>query len=197
VTVKIRSRSSTWFGVFFIVFLMSALVFLPKILNKKKFVVKLDESGIPRTFPFDSELRVVSASSKGSEMTTLGKIVKQRGKSLIVNFWASWCPPCIEELPSLEFLNRQLERSKGDVPMLVLVSVDEHIEDISNLYKTLDFTPTFLVLHDPDGEVARTMGTSKFPETYLVSTTGKVLFKWVGPQDWLAGDVLQKLTLSK
>ena len=91
-----------------------------------------------------------------------------------------------------QILSKTIQKG-SKVPTLITISVDDRIEDISKLESTLDFKPTFSVMYDREGELARTMGTTKFPETYLVNAQGKILYKWLGPQDWLSDDVLQQL----
>lgn len=78
---------------------------------------------------------------------------------------------------------------------LITISVDDRLDDITKLERTLDFKPTFSVLYDKDGELARSLGTTKFPETYLINKSGKILYKWLGPQNWLSEDVLRQLKL--
>ncbi|MCB9253941.1 MAG: TlpA family protein disulfide reductase [Bdellovibrionaceae bacterium] len=112
--------------------------------------------------------------------------------TLIINFWATWCAPCLDELPSLEQLNRRL-RNANVGPRFLTISVDETTAPIDQLFKTLEFRPSFLVLHDPDGDFARQLGTTRFPETYWIDRNGKILHRWIGPQDWLSKEVVDKL----
>lgn len=112
---------------------------------------------------------------------------------VIINFWATWCPPCLEELPSLEMLERQLRKEKEILPRLVTVSVDESVGHIATLFQGLDFSPSFLILFDTDANLSRSVGTTKFPETYWVGKDGTILHKWIGPQNWLDAGVLNKI----
>ncbi|MBI4403878.1 MAG: TlpA family protein disulfide reductase [Deltaproteobacteria bacterium] len=125
---------------------------------------------------------------------TLTELIANHG-NVIINFWASWCPPCIEEMPSLEMLNRQMAAKKnGNLPLIVTISVDEDLDAIKTLFHTLDFKPSFIVLHDPQGQLPRQLGTTRFPETYWVNKEGRILHKWVGPQNWLSADILERLS---
>lgn len=106
---------------------------------------------------------------------------------LLVNFWATWCAPCIAELPSMEGFYRQIKRGGINVEV-VAVSVDRWMRDVERLVENLDFTIEVPILLDPDSAFSKSVGTTKFPETYLVDSSGKVAHHWIGPQDWLSGD---------
>jgi len=103
-----------------------------------------------------------------------------RGKVVMVHFWATWCPPCVEEIPTLAYLNQQLTGS--DFAMLP-VSVDESGATAVNSFlqqKGLNLS----VLLDPDRATAGRYGTFKFPETYILDREGIVRYKLIGPGDW-------------
>jgi peroxiredoxin len=103
-----------------------------------------------------------------------------RGKVVMVHFWATWCPPCIEEMPALDKLNNAL---KGTDFVMLAVSVDEGgVEAVAPFM--LSNRLNLPVLFDPGGEVARLYGTFKFPETYIVDREGVVRFKVIGSRDW-------------
>ena len=74
---------------------------------------------------------------------------------------------------------------------IITVSVDEKPEDVDNLFRSLNYKVTFPVLYDKGGTFSTTIGTVKFPETYWVSSSGEIIKKWVGPQDWMSGDILR------
>lgn len=110
-----------------------------------------------------------------------------RGKIVMVHFWATWCPPCVEELPTLVKLYEELKG--GDFEMLA-VSVDEGGAAAVNsfLQKNRLVLP---VLLDPGAPVSHSYGTYKFPETYIVDRQGIVLHKVIGPADWRDPAALQ------
>ncbi|HSB34744.1 MAG TPA: TlpA disulfide reductase family protein [Nitrospirota bacterium] len=112
-----------------------------------------------------------------------------RGKIVMVHFWATWCPPCVEELPTLAKLYEELKG--GDFEMLA-VSVDEGggaaVEAF--LKKNSLTLPVFL---DPGGSVSRLYGTYKFPETYILDRQGSVRYKVIGPRDWRDPEALRAL----
>jgi peroxiredoxin len=109
------------------------------------------------------------------------RLSKARGRVVLINFWASWCPPCVEEMPSLEKLHQTL-RGKGlDV---VSISVDDD-RDIVERFKK-EHGLTFTILHDEGAKVANRFQTYKFPETYVVDREGRLIWKFIGPRDWIA-----------
>jgi peroxiredoxin len=103
-----------------------------------------------------------------------------RGKVVMVHFWATWCPPCAEELPTLAKLHHDL--TGNDFEMLA-VSVDEGgtAAVIAFMQKNRLDIP---VLLDPERSIANLYGTYKFPETYIVDRQGVVRYKLIGPRDW-------------
>jgi len=106
------------------------------------------------------------------------KLTDYKGKWVLVNFWATWCPPCRDEMPSMELLNRKLD---GKLEM-VAISVDEDWGEVQRFFG--DTAPTFTVLWDKNKTVPRAWGTRKYPETYLIDPTGKIVAQYVGPRDW-------------
>jgi len=102
-----------------------------------------------------------------------------RHRVVVVNFWATWCPPCVQETPSLERFAQQME--KRGVAVLG-VSVDE---DPAALEKFVaGYHLSYPILRDPDRSTAARYGTFKFPETYILDRDGKVAEKIVGATDW-------------
>jgi peroxiredoxin len=103
-----------------------------------------------------------------------------RGKVVMVHFWATWCPPCVEELPTLDRLHNS---ALGKDFEMLAVSVDEGGAGAVApfLQKNRLNLP---VLFDPGGGIARLYGTYKFPETYILDRKGVVRYKAIGPRDW-------------
>jgi len=103
-----------------------------------------------------------------------------RGKVVMVHFWATWCPPCIEEMPGIERLSRSLAGKDFE---LLAVSVDEGgAETVASFLKRNKLS--LPVLLDPGGTVSHSYGTFKFPETYILDRSGVVRYKVIGPGDW-------------
>ena len=111
-----------------------------------------------------------------------------RGKLTLVNFWATWCEPCRQEMPSLARLVSQLEPQRFE---LVAVSVDDAWEPIEKFFEGKP-TPYAIAL-DMGGRTSISYGTSKFPETYIIDAQGNVKLKFVGPRDWSDGRILALL----
>jgi cytochrome c biogenesis protein CcmG, thiol:disulfide interchange protein DsbE len=108
------------------------------------------------------------------------------GKLLVLNFWATWCPPCIEELPSLNAFQRRFANS-GVVVLGISVDKDE------KLYR--DFLAkarvSFLTARDPDNKINAEYDTLKFPETYIIDARGKVVRKIISNTDWMSERMLK------
>jgi thiol-disulfide isomerase/thioredoxin len=98
---------------------------------------------------------------------------------VLLNFWATWCPPCIDEMPSLLRLGERVQTLSG--VRLVTVSVDDTYDDVREFFAGQE--PAFSVLHDPEQKAANLLGTTKFPETYVL-VDGRIRGLIVGPRDW-------------
>jgi cytochrome c biogenesis protein CcmG, thiol:disulfide interchange protein DsbE len=106
------------------------------------------------------------------------------GKVLLLNFWASWCPPCVEETPSLS----ELAKEFGPKGLVVLaVSVDEK----ENAYRAFlqRFRPDFLTVRD--SKLHEEYGTFIYPETYIIGSDGRVLRKVAEGADWMDPQMTQ------
>lgn len=103
-----------------------------------------------------------------------------RGKVVLLNFWATWCPPCIEEMPSML---RLAERMKDDPRFIMLaVSADDSWKPVREYFAGKP-APAFEVLLDASGAIAKQYGTTMFPETYVL-VDGKIVAFIEGPRDW-------------
>jgi thiol-disulfide isomerase/thioredoxin len=103
-----------------------------------------------------------------------------RGKLVILNFWATWCIPCLFEMPEFEQLY-QAYKDKGFV--VVAVSIDQ--SDVLPVRQyVVDRKMTYPVFHDPEGKVIRTFAPRAFPATYLIGPDGAVIGFVYGPRRW-------------
>jgi thiol-disulfide isomerase/thioredoxin len=107
-------------------------------------------------------------------------LAKEKGKIFIIHFWATWCPPCVEEIPALSrFWDNY--RTRSDVG-LYAISVDKDWKTIEAFMKKNPSTiPLFL---DPGAATAKRFGTTQYPETYVVNDKGRVLFRVQGAVSW-------------
>ena len=107
-----------------------------------------------------------------------------RGKVVVLNFWASWCPPCIEEAPSLNRLHQYIASRNA---LVVGVAADEDPYAFSKFL--IDQGISFPTYRDPATKervspIALSYGTSFLPETYVIDRRGKIARKIIGPQQW-------------
>jgi peroxiredoxin len=107
-------------------------------------------------------------------------LAAQRGKIVVLNFWATWCPPCVAEMPSLERLHRTLSPEGLSV---VTISTDEDEAELRRFLK--ERALTIPVLRDPGGRaVASLYRTTGYPETFVIDRDGRLLEHVVGPAEW-------------
>jgi cytochrome c biogenesis protein CcmG/thiol:disulfide interchange protein DsbE len=106
------------------------------------------------------------------------------GKILVLNFWATWCPPCVQETPSLSRFAAEYA-SKGVV--VLGISVDKDVKAYDTFLQR--FQPAFLTARD--AQLHADYGTFMYPETYIIDAQGKVLKKIAEPADWMAPEVTQ------
>ena len=112
-----------------------------------------------------------------------------RGQVVVLNFWATWCPPCVEELPSL--MNMQ-NRLRGRGVLVLGVSIDVDQDAYHRFLKQRGVN--FLTVRDPEQKVAGMYGTSGWPETYIIDRQGVMRRKFIGPVDWNSPEVVQFLS---
>lgn len=117
-----------------------------------------------------------------------------RGKVVLVNFWATWCPPCIEEMPSMERLNIAMADDN-----FVILAINTEKNGRSLVPAFLEKTPyNFPILYDGKGEVQNQYGVYKFPESFIIRKDGTVDQKVIGPLDWSSARTIAYLkNLSK
>lgn len=117
-----------------------------------------------------------SLAAKGSKTTHLSDF---KGKVVVLNFWATWCPPCVEEAPALNHLQQRIA-SRGGV--IIGVSIDDDSAKYEKFLK--DFGVPFPTWRDPSAKVMHDYGTVMIPETYIIDRHGRIARKIIGPQRW-------------
>lgn len=141
--------------------------------------------------------RVVVAGDNGpnfSITTDSGRTVTRSnfgGKVLVLNFWATWCAPCIEEIPSLNELQRQLA---GENVVVLGVSVDRNDQAYKKFLKRVNVG--FQTARDPEANISASYGTFKYPETYVLNSKGEVVEKFIGPQNWTDPAIVNRVKSS-
>ncbi len=111
-----------------------------------------------------------------------------RGKVVLLNFWATWCKPCEDEMPAMERLHRTLSGSGFE---LVAISVDDDRALVEKFAERLGLT--FPILLDPRQEAAKAYQTFRFPESLLVGRDGVVVERYIGTKDWDAAAYVARI----
>ena len=120
-----------------------------------------------------------------------------RGQVVVLNFWATWCPPCIEEMPSLVQLQKKFE----DKGVTVLgISVDDDATDYHKFLK--DYGIGFLTVREGGTKTdtgvlsptANKYGTFRIPESYIIDRHGTIRRKFIGPVDWRQQEIVEYLS---
>ena len=106
---------------------------------------------------------------------------------MVLNFWATWCPPCVEEMPSLVQLQKQL----GD--KITILAVSEDADDAAYKQFVHDHNVDLLTVRDVAQKTNEVYGTFKFPETYIIDRKGTVVRKFIGATDWTSPDIVAYL----
>ena len=103
-----------------------------------------------------------------------------RGKVVLLNFWATWCKPCEDEMPAMQRLVRELD---GEAFALVAISVDTDVEAVRGFRDRLGLT--FPILLDADSTVSRRYQTTGYPESFLLDRAGVIASqRFIGPRAW-------------
>ena len=104
-----------------------------------------------------------------------------KGKVILLNFWATWCPPCIKEMPSMERLRNQLSGKPFEV---VAINVGESPTTVSSFMLELDTELTFPILLDQDAKSFGQLGLRGLPMTLILDHEGNIIEKVLGGRDW-------------
>ena len=107
------------------------------------------------------------------------------GKVLVLNFWASWCPPCVQEIPSLDQFQKRFAK---DGVVVVAVSIDKNPDKYRAFLHRIPVS--FETARDPSANVSSEYGTYQIPETYIIKD-GRVLRKFANGEDWTSDDIVQ------
>jgi cytochrome c biogenesis protein CcmG/thiol:disulfide interchange protein DsbE len=104
-----------------------------------------------------------------------------KGQVVLLNVWATWCPPCQAEMPSLQ----RLYQAYGDKGLkLVAISIDDYVTEDSIRAFAKHFGITFEILHDSTHAIERSYQTTGYPESFVIGREGTIRKKWIVPHDW-------------
>ena len=116
------------------------------------------------------------------------KFSDNRGKVVLLNFWATWCPPCIREMPSMERLQQEVD---ADLFKVIAVNQMESIDDVFAFSGQLEVDPTFEILFDSSSEVSRKYAVRGLPTTYLIDKKGNIRYRAVGGREFDHPEVIK------
>lgn len=120
--------------------------------------------------------------------TSAGKAVRLsdwKDEAVIVHFWASWCPPCIPEIPEILSAAKRLPKDQNGRPIhWLLVSQDQTWEKAHSIVNEDALPENVVVVLDPEAKVSDLFGSYQFPETYFLTRDHGIASKWIGAQEW-------------
>ncbi len=137
---------------------------------------------LPRLAVAADPPRVAVDSTDSFELAALS------GRVVLVNFWATWCEPCEQELPAMERLYQRLPRDRFE---LVAVSIDDEDAKVAEFVKR--YSLTFPIVMDRDKKVSEAYQTMGVPESLLLDRSGHVVERYVGPREWDAPEYVERI----
>lgn len=142
----------------------------------------LAQAAAPRPVPWPAERPTPPLALPRWPSGTLD-LAELRGRPVLLNFWASWCPPCVVEMPSLELLATRFEADGLEVLAINFRETDATVR------RFLEQTALSLpVLRDRDGGAAKAFGVRIFPSSIAISRDGRARFSVTGEVDWMGAD---------
>ena len=119
----------------------------------------------------------------------MASLTDYKGKVVLLNIWATWCPPCVEEMPSMEKLYQELKDEGFEI---LAVSID-----VSGAMAVLPFMEkhklSFPALTDTKGDIKSFYQTTGVPESFIIDKEGVIVEKIIGPRDWATPSVIRYL----
>lgn len=116
------------------------------------------------------------------------KFSKYLGKVVLLNFWATWCPPCVREMPSMEKLHQQVNAEDFKV---IAVNQMEDVDQVFAFTGQLDIYPSFEILFDKTSKVSQDYAVRGLPTTYLIDKQGNIRYRAVGGREFNHPEVIK------
>jgi peroxiredoxin len=116
------------------------------------------------------------------------KLSDYKGKVILLNFWATWCPPCIREMPSMERLHKQVDAEGFKV---IAINQMEDADQVFAFTGQLEVDPTFEILFDTTSSVSRDYAVRGLPTTFLIDKEGRIRYRAVGGREFDHPEVIK------
>jgi len=116
------------------------------------------------------------------------KLSDYRGKVVLLNFWATWCPPCVREMPSMERLQQRIGKDKFKV---IALNQMEEPDDVFAFTGQLTLEPTFEIVFDESSKVSQDYAVRGLPTTYLIDKKGNIRYRAVGGREFDHDEVIK------
>lgn len=158
------------------------------------FVTSSHGEGLP---PLTHSLTPVKTTIKAPELRfqnmdeEMIDIKDLKGKVVVVNFWATWCPPCRREMGSMERLNQAV---KDKNVVILAVNIGEDMDTVFSFLGMVEPTPNFQMLFDHEAVSMNKWGVKGLPTTYIIKPDGTIAYTAVGGREFDHPDIIQKLT---
>ena len=153
------------------------------------FLIVLSGEGLPNPWAIDE---MVGKGAPNFSLKDLnGKevsLVDLRGKVILLNFWATWCPPCINEIPKLNELKKRYAEKNFEI---LGVSTDGSLSTVRKFLKKHPIAYT--VLHDRGIKASRKYNVFSLPTTFLIDKNGKIVEKFLGEYNWTSPEIRKKI----
>ncbi|WP_424493804.1 TlpA family protein disulfide reductase [Salinimicrobium sp. GXAS 041] len=164
-----------WSNILFLVIIV--LLFIPA--TRKPIQVQLNRiiSFSPSTIPETKRNQLLDYNWRLKDMEgNISNLKKARGEVVIINFWATWCPPCIAEMPSFQ----KIVDTYGDRVQFFFVSSEEQ-EKLNSFMRKKDYN---LPVYQPLSQPSRMLDAASLPTTYVLSREGEIVVSKTGAADW-------------
>jgi thiol-disulfide isomerase/thioredoxin len=119
------------------------------------------------------------------------ELTKLNGKVVVVNFWATWCPPCRREFPSMEKLRVKMS---GKPVVILAVNEGETVGAIEQFISTLDLQPEFPIVLDLDGSAMAYWPVRGLPTTYIIDKRGRMAYQAIGGREFDHPEIIRRIS---